>query len=249
MGIKCTGCGYDNDPTRVYCHNCGGKLERGGAPSPPPTGFTHPTDVVKMKRPRAALPWGKYFGFLLKLGLLAAVIAAVVLALMRPENIPAPVDGDENVAERISALVSDASGADSSRSFAVPVADVQRWLASVVKFRGTSGVVALDPRRVYLVPSDGSFRVGLEMCLPAEKSVFMEGEYVPVRDGAGYSLQPVGYSIGKLPLPVALAYPVERQLAGLRDALAVPLGQLAKASFIGIAPDSVTLRWSGSENP
>ena len=249
MGIRCTACGYDNDPTRVYCHNCGGKLERGGTAPPPPTGFMHPTDAVKMKRPRAPMPWGKYFGFFLKLAVLAAVVAAVVLALMRPDYVPAAVEGDEHVAERISALVTDASTAASARSFAVPVTDLQRWLASAVKFQGTSGVVSLDPRRIYLVPSEGRFRVGLELGLPAERSVFMEGEYVPVRSGEGYTLQAVGYSIGKLPVPVALGYPVERQFAGLRDALDVPLGQLAKASFIEIAPESVTLRWSGSQNP
>jgi hypothetical protein len=72
---------------------------------------------------------------------------------------------------------------------------------------------------------------------------------VPVRAGAGYILQPAGYAIGRLPLPVLLGYPVERQFDGLRNALAVPLGQLAKASFIEITPESVSLRWSGSESP
>lgn len=249
MGLRCAGCGHDNDPTRVYCHDCGVKLERGSAAAPTPTGFTHPTDVLKMKGPRAATPWGKYFGFLLKLAVLAGLVAVVAFALMPPDNIPAPVEGDDNVARRISDLVSDASSADSARSFALPAADLQRWLASVVKFEGSTGLLALDPRRVYIVPSDGRFRLGLEVGLPAEMSVFMEGEYVPVRAGEGYSLRPVGYSIGKLHLPVAFGYPVERQFAGLRDALAVPLGQLAEASFIGIAPDAVSLRWSGSQSP
>jgi len=249
MGIRCAGCGYDNDPTRVYCHNCGVKLERGGAAPPAPTGFTHPTDVGKMKRPRAPILWGKYFGFLVKLAVLAALAAALVLALMRPDNIPAPVEGDENLAQRLSGLVGDASESNAPRSFTVPASDVQRWLASAVKFEGSGGVVALDPRRVYLVPSEGRFRVGLELGLPAAASVFMEGEYVPVRAGDGYTLQPVAYSIGKLPLPVLFGYPVERQLDGLRKALALPLGQLAKASFIGIAPEAVMLSWSGSQSP
>jgi hypothetical protein len=248
MGIRCSSCGFDNDATRVYCHNCRGKLERGGV-TPPPTGFTHPTDAAKMKRPRTAIPWGKYFGFFLKLCILAALAAALVLALMRPDNIPEPVAGDEDLAQRLSGLVTDASGAGSARSFAIPASDLQRWLASVVRLQGSSGTLALDPRRIYFVPSNGRIRLGLELGLPWAASLFMEGEYVPVRAGAGYILQPAGYAIGRLPLPVLLGYPVERQFDGLRNALAVPLGQLAKASFIEITPESVSLRWSGSESP
>jgi hypothetical protein len=202
-----------------------------------------------MKRARAGLPWAKYFAFLLKLCAVGFLLGAVVLALLPPRNLPPAVPGDEGVAERLSGLISDASEADSARSFAVPAADLQRWLAAAVKFQGTTGVLALDPRRIYLVPSNGRFRLGLELGLPAEKAVFMEGEYVPVRAGNGYTLRPAKYCIGRLPLPVFLGYPVERQFDGLKEALAVPLGQLAKASFIEVGPETVSLRWPGRQSP
>ena len=246
MGIRCSGCGYDNDPTRVYCHNCGVKLERGGAAAPPPTGFTHPTDVGKIKRPRTPLAWGKYFAFFFKLCALAAVAAILTAAFLRPRDVPAPVEPDENLAARLSALVSDASSADSPRSFAVPAADVNRWLVTVAKFAGPEGPVQINPKRVYAVQGDGTIRVGLEASLLGAADLYFEGDYVPVANGRGYSLEPMRYSIGRLPLPVALGWPVSRQLSGLGDALAVPLAQLAKASHIGVAPDQLTLRWAGT---
>lgn len=202
-----------------------------------------------MKRPRVPLPWGKYFAFLLKLCVLGALVGAIVLALLPPHNLPAPVTGDEELAERISGLIGDASEAGSARSFAIPASDLQSWLVTMVKFQGMTGVLALDPRRVYVLPSDGRFRLGIELGLPAEKAVFMEGEYVPVRAGNGYTLQPAKYCIGRLPLPSFLGYPVERQFQGLKEALAVPLGHLAKASFIEVSPKTVSLRWSGTRNP
>ena len=249
MGIRCAGCGYDNDPTRVYCHNCGVKLERGAAATAAPTGFTHPTDVKKMKRPRTPLPWGRYFAFFLKLCTFAAVAAVFTAAFLPPRDVPPPVDADTNLAERLSALVSDASSAGSPRSFAVPAADVSRWLATVVKFASPDGSVRIDPKRVYAVQGDGTIRIGLETSLLGAADLYFEGDYAPVSNGAGYSLQPVRYSIGRLPLPVVLGWPVERQLAGLGDALAVPLSQLATASHIGVAPDQLTLRWAGTTAP
>lgn len=249
MGLSCASCSYDNDPTRVYCHNCGAKIERGASAPAPPTGFTHPTDVAETQQFRAPLPWGAYFGFLFRLCLLAAFFAVVALALLPPVDVPPFVAADESVAQRLSGLVSDASSAESPRSFAIPATDLQKWLASAVSLRPSGGIIPLKPRRVYAVPLEGRLRLGLELVLPVPYSLFMQGEYVPVKTGNGYTLQPAGYSIGRLPLPLFLGHLVESRFGGLRDALLVPLSQMAKASRVEIAPQSVSFRWPGAQSP
>jgi hypothetical protein len=246
MGLRCASCGYDNDPTRVYCHNCGTKLERTSAAPPPPTGFTHPTDVAKMKKPRAPVEWGRYLGALGRLTILAVVVAAVVMAFLPPHNVPPPVTADDGLALRLSGLLTDASSAGEARAFGLPASDANRWLVSTVKLEDSTGVVKLRPERLYLVPGEGQVRVGLEVALPWVGHLFFEGDYVPVRGGQGYTLEPRGYSIGRLPLPVLLGWPVKKQLEGLAGALTGPLGQLARASYIGVTPETVTLRWSDS---
>lgn len=249
MGIRCSSCGYDNDPTRVYCHSCGIKLERGNSSAPPPTGFTHPTDVSKMKRPRQPISWGKYFGFALRLCVLAALAAAGVMAVLPPRNVPAALEADEGLAERLTALLGDAASAGSPRAFAVPANDVQQWLVTVVRFAEPVSAVGLTPRRIYSEQGEGFIRVGMETSFLDAVDLYFEGDYVPVADGAGYTLRPFRYSVGRLPLPVALGWPVERQFKGLREALAAPLTQLARASYIGVAPEAVTLRWAGTQSP
>lgn len=249
MAIRCAACGYDNDPTRVYCHNCGVKLERGSSTLPPPTGFTHPTDVGKIKRPRSPLPWGRYFTFFAKLCLLVAGAAILTMVLLPPKELPPPVEPDTQLAARLSALVSDASVAVSPRSFAVPSRDVDRWLVTSVKFAEPQSRLSLDPRRIYSVQGDGVVRVGLETKLLGAAPLYFEATYAPVPVGAGYALQPRGYSIGRLPLPVALGWPVQRQLDGLGQSLAEPLAQLARASYIGVTPEELTLRWAGTAAP
>lgn len=246
MALRCNDCGYDNDPTRVYCHNCGVRLDRGAAPAPPPTGFTPAAELAKLRKPRAPVPWGRYFRALGRLAVLAALVAGVVLALLPPRDVPPPVAPDEGLASRLSGLLGDASSADEARAFGLRAAEVNRWLVSTVQLEESSGVVKLNPRRLYAVPGEGRLRVGLEAGLPWQAPVFFEGDYVPVRDGAGYVLEPRGYSIGRLRLPVLLGWPVKKQFDALAEALAGPLGQLARASHIGITPENVTLRWSGS---
>lgn len=249
MGIRCVSCGYENDPTRVYCHNCRAKLERGEGTPQAPTGFTHPTDVDKIKRRRAPIAWGKCVSKFINWCLLAALVAVITLAVLPPRMVPPPVEPDEELAARYTSLVRDASSSGSPLAFSVPAADAQRWLATVVKFQSPDSPWKLDPRRVYSSQGHDLLRVGVEASLFKTFDLYFEGEYMPVSTGAGYTLQPVRYSVGRLPLPVALAWPVERQLFGLGDVLAVPLSQLSKASFIGVAPDAVTLRWAGTNSP
>ncbi len=180
MALRCTGCGYENDPTRVYCHSCGTRLERGKV-APAPTGFTHPTDVAKMKKPRQPVAWGRYFSALFKVALLAVLVAAVVLALLPPHDVPAPVEPDENLATRLSGLLNDASSSSEARAFGLPADDINRWLVSSVALQGGGGSLQLKPERLYAVPGNGEVRVGLEVTVAGAGHVFFEGDYQPVR--------------------------------------------------------------------
>lgn len=249
MNITCAACGYENDPTRVYCHSCGQKLERGeSAASALPGGFTPPASAsaAKVRRRGPSRPWGSYFYALVKLAILAAVAGMVWVAFLRPENLPAPMEADDVRAEKMTETLGRAASSPGSVAFKFSAADVSKWFVSSAHFKAAQSSLLLRPVRVYAVPGDGVVRVGIEAELPAgELRLFFEGDYAPVREGGAYVLRPVRYSVGRLILPVYLGWPVERQLGGLADALAGPLALLARASDINVAPEAVTLRWSG----
>jgi hypothetical protein len=211
---------------------------------PAPTGYTHPTDILKAKARRAPVNWGGFFGLFAKLALLSASAAAVYLVLLPPLGLPAPVKADAALARRLSSLAADSSFAASPRGFGVSSADLNQWLVSSVQLQGEGGTFSLRPERVYAVPGDGSIRIGLETALPGAGRTWFEGDFVPVRANGSYTLQPRAYSLGRLPVPVPLGWFVANQLAGLREALRAPLENLAAASDIKVKPNSVSLRWS-----
>ncbi|MFZ4483832.1 MAG: hypothetical protein ACOYOL_07620 [Chthoniobacterales bacterium] len=245
MSLHCAACQYDNDPTRVYCHNCGAKLERGAASAPPPTGYTHPTEVTKLMKKRPPFNGRAVLGAVVRLLVLAGVVWAVVLAFLPPHDLPPPVAPDQVVAERLSVLVADSSSADGTRAFAVPAGDASIWLASTVTPGAAQGGLSyLKPERVYLVPGRGDFRLGLETQVPLGLRIYFEGVYAPGPDASGTTLQARRLSIGRLPLPPVLDLLVRKQFESLRGALAVPLGQLATAKEITVSPDVINLRWS-----
>lgn len=246
MSLLCSHCGYDNDPTRVYCHNCGEKLDRKGEPSALPGGFTPPQQAMASNPARRRkVAWGALFSALFKSALLIALAAALVLALLPPDELPAPVQPDQQLSTRINDMITGATKSSGAVAFDLAAGDVNKWFVSSVHFKPPAGFVSLRPERVYSVAGNGALRVGVEAALPIPLHLYFEGDYAPVREGASYVLQPRRYSVGRLPLPVLLGWPVERQLDGLKDALAVPLGQLEQAAYIGVTPERVTLRWAG----
>ena len=248
MGLCCANCGYDNDPTRVYCHNCGLRLEHAAVSAPAPTGFSAPAEVqqkIHQRKKRKRLPLGMYVSALVKLVTFIVLVAASVLAFLPPEDVPATVAPDETSAARVSSLITDSASASGKRSFAVPSSDLVNWLVTAVKFRGASGAGLLQPERLYAVPGNGDVRIGLETSLPVGPHLYFEGVYAPRRDGAGFTIEPKRYSIGRLPLPSVAGIIASRQFAGLADALSGPLSQLSHASDIVITPATTTLTWSG----
>jgi hypothetical protein len=201
---------------------------------------------MKMKQPGRRLPLGAYLSALFKLVVIGGLCAALVLALMEPTDVPAPVTANDALAGRLSDLVADASSAGDTRAFGIPAADVNQWFVSSVKFEAPDSPMQLRPERVYAVPGDGVVRVGLVAGLPWWGKLYFEADYAPEQEGKGYTARARRFSIGRLPVPAVAGWAVERQFAGLAEALAGPLGQLAGASFIGISPETVSLRWSGS---
>lgn len=243
MGLACLSCGYDNDATRVYCHNCGLRLER-KTMAAPPTGFTPAAEITAARTRKPSFPWGSYFAALVKLLILGVFAGLVVLVLLPPPNVPSRLASDENLAKRLNGLIEDSAGAAGTRAFSVPAVDASVWLATMVRMPSGSENSLLKPERLYLVPGEGEALVGLECVLPVGLKVYFEGVYAPESSGGGTTLVPRRYSIGRLPLPEVAGYLVQRQFDGLATALQGALYPLSQASQINVTPQTITLRWA-----
>ncbi len=88
--LVCKQCNFENEPERVYCHNCGAKLDRSLLP-PEATKREDPVVVQervrKMVSPRRGLGlrWIKH---LIASVALAALLALLVVMILPPEGVP-----------------------------------------------------------------------------------------------------------------------------------------------------------------
>lgn len=252
MSYPCTHCGFENDPTRVYCHNCGEKLERSSeeASTALPGGFTPPQERLRVKRrwhlKETLQLWMSRFYALIKFAVFAALVLMLVQALRAPDDWPKFVEPDLVRAERLTEMLQSAASSPGAVAFKWPAEDVAVWFASVIQFKSSENSYSLRPRGAFALLGDGVLQVGLDTVFPIGSfPVFFKAEYKPVRQLGGYTLEPVGYSIGRLILPSYLGWPVQVQFNGMAEALSAPLSNLAKASEIEITPAAVRARWPG----
>jgi hypothetical protein len=80
-----------NEPERVYCHNCGSKLDRSLLPKAESKAVEHPEKmrkrVEKMTNPRAGW-FGREIKTLVKVAFFSALLAAAVDFFWPPEDLP-----------------------------------------------------------------------------------------------------------------------------------------------------------------
>jgi hypothetical protein len=99
--LICSSCGHENELERVYCHSCGQKLDRSLLPRIEEKKIENPEKqrrrVEKMMNPKRSF-FGTEIKTLLKVGIFAALVAAIVLMLRQPEGAP---EKNDNIPNRI----------------------------------------------------------------------------------------------------------------------------------------------------
>ena len=206
--IKCTECGHENETQRVYCHNCGARLDRTSLIEE----AQKPVKAVRRVKNNAfTQSISGVLGALVKTLLLALIVAGLIQAARPPANAPASTKsiGDELVDAPSVALDLEAVATKPSR-IAYTEAQLNAYLKSRVKAPKNptipESVLAFDRAYVNLQP--GEFHITKEFLLFGQPC-FIGGGYVPTANGSALTLKNTGGNIGSLPLPTILFDQIE----------------------------------------
>ena len=202
--LVCKQCNFENEPERVYCHNCGAKLDRSLLP-PEATKRADPVVVQervrKMVSPRrgSGLRWLR--NLVLSL-LIAAVLGLVAVMIQPPDDIP---EISKDAALSAPTITDDMEGmvTQPSASRLVYAEDkVNAFLQSTIhgKPDSSSGVTPLKFERAYVHFDEGLVRITYV------QSVFGFPLYATTVDGVTIqngqlAAQPVAGSFGRVKIP------------------------------------------------
>lgn len=243
--IVCKQCNHANEPERVYCHNCGAKLDRSLLPKEPPKEAKESAEkarrrVKKMTNPARGffLHWQK---LLLQSFLLAVSCAGLIQAARPPAGIPKPPTHDELMeAQPLAEQIEGQQGSPAPRQFTISEQVANLYLAKTIR----PGAGAQDD---YFKFERAFVNFGQDVCkVTAQESAFGH----PIYAGAMYKLSisgnkllatNIGGNLGRLPVhPLIMEYS-QMALQHLWEALARERKLMDNMQSVSVQPGQITM--------
>ena len=260
--IPCGACGHHNDPTRVFCQNCGVRLDKSaevevgedGAVSETPAG-TPPPSPIQYRAEYQTLPQKKKGTGALKMvwiiarelavtAALAFVLACLVQMLRAPTGIPPATAPVESSASFLAADLQAARENPYPRSVVVTANQANNFLAARLSPGTSEGWPPVTFARAFVVPGNGDviFRVQQAyLGLP----VYLSLTLVPEHSNGGTTAKIIAGKIGRLPVPDFLLPKFAASFDPTFGALRGPADWFGSAESIVVTPEGATINWRG----
>jgi hypothetical protein len=243
--LPCEQCGYLNEPERVYCHNCGSKLDRSLLPKgeekkqePPEKARKR---ISKMTNPQAGW-FGREVKALFKVAIYAALLAAILLIIQKPDGLP---DGKKEPTMRlVSSDMMEALESPTPRALSFTEDEVNQYLKQMLK-KTEGAIPGVDFTRAYI-----SFLPGvLHLC--SEQAVlgyplFSGIDYqVEIKDGK-LATKIVGGNFGRLAVDPQIMQYLDVAFQNLWKALDRERKQMDKMQSVKIEKQRIDLVTKGT---
>ncbi len=244
--LTCPQCAYVNEAERVYCHNCGAKLDRSVLPRDDEATTKDSIERTRKRVKKMTNPSSTSVARELKTAvstlIWSAVVAALFLIARKPEAVPEP---NKDLGQRIiSSEILDA--VESPRPFTLQFSesDVNSHLKGV-KSKTSGGMPGVEFQRAFIKFDPGVCRIGMQQNLWGW----------PIYSGAAYRLDVkegkfiatnVGGNFGRLSLhPVLMQY-ADAAFRKLWGALKRERQQMDKMQRVVVDKGRITLVTKGA---
>lgn len=256
--VNCPSCGYSNEPSRVFCHNCGVRLPRSEETVAKIADENRASDAKakdlrrhqKAKEKQVSVWQDLLAGSIaatIKIAFVAAVLAALILSLRVPEGLPLTAERDHALAQAGEQQLRRAMDADYSGTLVANEEQINSFLFTKVLLEGRKmpvfGQVEMD--RVFVVLGDERFSLGVAYRLGGILMA-VQTEFALEEMEGNYELTIQSGSVGCLPVHPEIFRRYLRWFLPVADSLKMPLDSLAKAKQITISPEHVTATWESA---
>ena len=243
--LACPECRHENEPERVYCHNCGAKLNRIASSAIPGKTDDAETLATRERLRRMIDPRGvktRRLIFNIARLILGACLAAVLIQMFLPPDLPAPAGKDLELGPQIGLDLENALMHHRGAQLTYQQDQVNNYLTTALKRKKTS---ILDKPLLEFRRGVAQFHEGV-FHMTAERSVFGLSIYasvfyrVNVQNGKiGAACE--GGTIGRMPIHPQLMQYMGFLLGDVWKALEQDEKQVAKFAAIEFHPKTVTL--------
>jgi hypothetical protein len=242
--LPCEQCGYANEPERVYCHNCGSKLDRSLLPKAAQKSQDRPEKirkrVAKMTNPNSG-GVGREIKTLFKVAFFAALLAVVLLVIQKPVDLPEVKKTDSP--RLVSSDLMEALGSPKPAAISFADDEINYYLKQTAKPKDTM-VPGVQMVHAYVACTPGVLRIYAEhsvLGLP----FFSRIDYrLEVKDGK-FTPTVVGGAFGKLAVDPQLMTYADYYFGTLWDSLQREHKQMDKMLSVTVQQGRIDLVTKG----
>jgi hypothetical protein len=242
--LTCKQCNYENEPERVYCHNCGAKLDRTLLPKEPTKGKetadASRKRVRKLVSPRTGF-FTNWHTSLFNALFASVVVAALIQAVRVPAGVPKmPTKDDLLGAQGIMENIEDVQMSHSPESRQLPQAMINLYLANAIKSGNTASgdyfvfnraFVSLGKDVIQITNQESAF--GYPLYAASSYKLSIAGGKIVAAN--------VGGAIGRLPIhPMVMDYCADYFFDPLWKSLAREKSLMDGMASINISPGVFT---------
>jgi len=242
--LPCSHCGFVNEAERVYCHNCGSKLDRSLLPQHSETGEDSPENarkrISKITNPKAGFAFHEVKTFL-KVEIYAAIVAVLFVISQPPEGVPEVKK--ESLQRMINSDMMEAMESPQPRLISFTEDEVNQYLKKNVKTRETM-VPWVEVSRAYAGLTPGVIRMGMETSVVGYP-IFTEIFIHPEVKGGKFTTTIVGGNLGRLAIDPRLMTYGDWLFQGTWEALKRERGQMDKMARVDVKKGEISLVTKG----
>jgi hypothetical protein len=243
--LTCSQCGFANETERVYCHNCGAKLDRSLLPKSEPADKTSIEKtrkrVKKMTNPgqTSAARELKTFANVI----VWSVLAAFIIGFIRePDGVPA--DKGEGNLRMVGTEIAEALESPQPRALQFTENDVNGYFKSALKSKADGLIPGVKFERAYVNFVPGNVYIGLQQSV-AGRSLYSGARYqLGVKDGKFYANN-MGGNFGRVRVHPALMRYLDVAFRPLWKALKREKDQMESMQQVVAKEDSIVVVTKG----
>lgn len=240
--LICPDCQHENEPERIYCHNCGARLDRSGVIKEKieagPTEEQTRRHLERMFAPDRGR--GKRIAAQFAKILLGALCLAAMLVMLLPPDLP-PAPKSYSFAPLIGMDMVSALSGRQPASLVYNEEQVNSYLAATVRRKDSPAQEGFFPlRRVFVQFQEGQCWVHVERRIFL-LSIFGGSSYRVTIDNGKITTDNTGGYIGRMPIHPSLMKYADVLLGKAWDCLARERNSVARLAGIEFHPQAVTL--------
>ena len=245
--LTCPACSFSNEPERVYCHNCGAKLDRSLLPAVEQDKNQESAESARRRIKKMTNPAGYSFGQFLKSLLTvlfwAVVVSAGFLISQKPDGVPE--DKNELPTRLVQSELVEATLSPVPRTISFTEAEVNATLKQTLKRAAAGGGAGIDFQRAYAQLRPGIIHIGLEQALMGYP-IFSGVDYRLTVVGGKFTPVLVGGNLGRLPVPLVAMQYADFAFQKLWPALKREREQVEKMQSVQVTQGNIVLVTKGA---